>query len=114
MFIPDPNFFHPGSASKKLNIFTQQIVSKLSEIRSELFIPDPDFFTNPGSQIQGSKRHRIPDPDPQHLYSIQCKWYPKAGAREEEAGGGEEEAARGQEEAGAGGQRKGRGLRNSP
>jgi hypothetical protein len=29
-----------------------------------LFIPDPDFFTNPGSQIQGSKRHRIPDPQP--------------------------------------------------
>jgi hypothetical protein len=21
---------------------------------------------NPGPQIQGSKRHRIPDPDPQH------------------------------------------------
>ncbi len=26
-------------------------------------IPDPDFS---GSRIQGSKRHRIPDPDPQH------------------------------------------------
>jgi hypothetical protein len=25
--------------------------------------PIPD----PGSQIQGSKRHRIPDPDPQHV-----------------------------------------------
>ncbi len=50
------------------------MVSKLSEIWSGLFIPDPD----PGSgsririlifypsRIQGSKRHRIPDPDPQH------------------------------------------------
>jgi hypothetical protein len=28
-----------------------------------LFIPDPD----PGSR--GSKRHRIPDPDPQHCFS---------------------------------------------
>ncbi len=27
--------------------------------------PIPD----PGSQIQGSKRHRIPDPDPQHWWS---------------------------------------------
>ncbi len=24
------------------------------------------FFTYPGSRIQGSERHRIPDPDPQH------------------------------------------------
>jgi hypothetical protein len=24
------------------------------------------LFTHPGSRIQGSKRHRIPDPDPQH------------------------------------------------
>jgi hypothetical protein len=30
--IPDPNFFHPGSASKNLSILTQRIVSKLSEI----------------------------------------------------------------------------------
>jgi hypothetical protein len=29
-----------------------------------MFIPDPDldFFIHPGSRIQGSKRHRIPDP----------------------------------------------------
>ncbi len=34
--------------------------------------PDPDFLPilDPGFQIQGSKRHRIPDPDPQH-----CSWY---------------------------------------
>jgi hypothetical protein len=30
--IPDPNFSHPGSASKNLSILTQKIVSKLSEI----------------------------------------------------------------------------------
>ncbi len=34
---------------------------------SGLFIPDPDadFLT---SRIQGSKRHPIPDPDPQHWF----------------------------------------------
>ncbi len=39
------------------------MVSKLSEIWSGLFIPDPDhgswFFTHPWSRIQRSKRHRI-------------------------------------------------------
>jgi hypothetical protein len=30
------------------------------------------FFTHPGSRIQGSKRHRIPDPE--HLYSFSCMW----------------------------------------
>ncbi len=30
--------------------------------------PDPDFFTHLGSRIQGSKSHRIPDPDPQHCW----------------------------------------------
>jgi hypothetical protein len=75
--IPDPNFFHPGSRirifsipdpHKELKYFNQNIVSKLSEILSGLFIPDtdPDFFTLLGSRIQGSKRHLIPDPDPQH------------------------------------------------
>ncbi len=63
MFIPDTNFFHPGSASKNLSILTQNIVSKLSEIWSWLVIPDPYpgswYFTHPGSWIQGSKRPRI-------------------------------------------------------
>jgi hypothetical protein len=39
-----------------------------------LFIPDPDpdiFFIHPGSRIQGSERHRISDPDPQHWYVCQ-------------------------------------------
>ncbi len=42
MFIPDPNSFHHGSASKNLSILTQKTVSKLSGIWSVLFIPDPD------------------------------------------------------------------------
>jgi hypothetical protein len=50
MFIPDPNFFHPGfgSASKNLSVLLQKkMVSKLSEIWSGLFIPDPDPGTRP-------------------------------------------------------------------
>jgi hypothetical protein len=47
----------PGPPSKTLSIFTQKIVSKLSEIWSGLFIPDldPDFLP-------------IPDPNP----SLKC------------------------------------------
>ncbi len=64
---PDP---HKKMLKKK------KIISKLSEIWSGLFIPDPDsrsgswFFTHPGSRIQVSKRHRIPDPDPQHWSKV--------------------------------------------
>jgi hypothetical protein len=36
-----------------------------SEIRKK-FIPDPE----PGSRIQGVKKHRIPDPDPQHCFHV--------------------------------------------
>ncbi len=50
----------PGSDPKKIIPDPQHC----SEIRSGLFIPDPDpDFTHPGSRIQGPKRHRIPDPD---------------------------------------------------
>jgi hypothetical protein len=57
---------YPGYASKNLTILTQKMVSKLSEIWFGLCIPDPvpDFLPilDPRSRIQGSKRHRIPDP----------------------------------------------------
>jgi hypothetical protein len=39
MFIPDPNFLHPGSATKNL---TPKKVTKHSEIWSGCLIPDPD------------------------------------------------------------------------
>jgi hypothetical protein len=41
-----------------IELFTQKIVTKLSKIWPEK--------TYSGSRIQGSKRHRIPDQDPQH------------------------------------------------
>ncbi len=54
MRIKDLRYFHPK----------KWFLAKLSEIWSGLFIPDPGsgFLTHPGSRIQGSKRHRIPDP----------------------------------------------------
>jgi hypothetical protein len=56
--------------------FTKKIVKKLFKIWSwdpgsgssskyGLGIRDPEK-THSGSRIQGSKRHRIPNPDPQH------------------------------------------------
>jgi hypothetical protein len=39
-----------------IEVFTQKIVTKPSKI----------WVWDPGSGIQESKRHRIPDPDPQH------------------------------------------------
>jgi hypothetical protein len=81
---PDPTFFHPGSRirNKEFKYFYPQKTKKWflssgkydpgcsSRIRMLNFlpIPDPDaeLSTHPGSRIQGSKRHRIPDPDPQH------------------------------------------------
>ncbi len=51
-----------------IEAFTQKIVTKLSKIwvwdpGSETRDPEKTYS---GSRIQGSKRHRIPDPDPQH------------------------------------------------
>ncbi len=68
-----------GSASKNLSILAQKMISKLSEIWSGFFIPDPDpdFLAIPdpnlGSQILEQEvknapdpRSQILDPDPQH------------------------------------------------
>ncbi len=77
--IPDPNCLHPGSRIRitEFKCFNpKKMVSKLNKIWSGLFIPDPGsgcwhLLTFYPSRIQGSKRHRIPDPDPQH-------WFPFA------------------------------------
>jgi hypothetical protein len=59
IFIPDPNSFHPGSALKNLSIFSQKMVSKLSEISFGLFIPDsdPDSLPVPDPRVK-----KAPDP----------------------------------------------------
>jgi len=58
-----------------VEVFTQKIFNMLSNIwvwdpGSEIRDPEKTYS---GSRIQGSKRHRIPDPDPQHcryLYAM--------------------------------------------
>ncbi len=55
---------------KIIELFTQKIVTKLSKIwvrdpGSEIRDPEKTYS---GSRIQGSIRHRIPDPDPQHWW----------------------------------------------
>jgi hypothetical protein len=73
--IPDPNCFHPGSRIpiKEFKYFNPKewfLSSRKHDpgCSSRIPDPDPDFLPipDPGSRIQGSKRHRIPDPDPQH------------------------------------------------
>jgi hypothetical protein len=71
MFIPDPNYFHPGSkrfripvsGSKNIIIFFLSFrkydAGCSSRIRIQIFY---------SSRIPGSKRHRIPDPDLQHCF----------------------------------------------
>jgi hypothetical protein len=90
MFIPDPDFypsrihkFHKivnyfsfevlkekiwPNFQRNIELFTKKFVKKLLKIWSwdpGSEIRDPEK-TYSGSRIQGSKRHRIPDPDPQH------------------------------------------------
>ncbi len=63
IFIPDTIFFHPGSELSASRIRIEEFKHDpgcLSRIRMLTFYP---------SRIQGSKRHRIPDPDPQHCHS---------------------------------------------
>ncbi len=79
MFIPDPGSdFSPSRIRIHTNefkyfILTQKIAFKaLGKFirvvhRYRILIR---IFTHPGSRIQGSKRHRIPDPDPQHCYIV--------------------------------------------
>jgi hypothetical protein len=82
--IPDPTFFHPGSrirtvsipdpgsSFKSLSILTAKnpkkwfLSSQKYDPGCSSWIPDPGsgcwLFSHPGSRIQGSKRHPIPDP----------------------------------------------------
>jgi hypothetical protein len=61
---------------RTIQLFTQKIVTHyaLKNMGLGSWIRDPRCRirdpekTHSGSRIQGSKRHRIPDPDPQHWY----------------------------------------------
>jgi hypothetical protein len=48
-----------------IELFTQKV--SLSSQKYGFGIRDPEkTYPDPGSRIQGSKKHRIPDPNPQH------------------------------------------------
>jgi hypothetical protein len=78
MFIPDPGsgFFSipdPGSSSKNLSILTPKKAKKWF-LSSKKYDPGCSSrirrltFSHPGSRIQGSKRHPIPDPGSATLF----------------------------------------------
>ncbi len=54
----------PGSASKNLSILTPKIVSKLSEIWSGLFIPDPDQCCGTGTGTVRTVTFCLVEPEP--------------------------------------------------
>jgi hypothetical protein len=58
--IPDPNFFHPGTRIRIKEFKYYNPKNCFSALGNMIRI------VHPGSRIHGSKRHRIPDPDPQH------------------------------------------------
>jgi hypothetical protein len=85
--IPDPTFFHPGSRIRTVSIPDPESSSKNLSISvpkkskkwflcSKKYDPGSSSrirmltFSHPGSRIQGSKRHPIPYPDPQHLKKV--------------------------------------------
>jgi hypothetical protein len=65
--IPDPKFFRSGF--KYLNPKKWSLNSRKYDQGCSSWL-----LTHPGSRIQGSKRHRIPDPDPQHCSYVSVRW----------------------------------------
>jgi hypothetical protein len=60
--IPDPDFFHPGSRVRiKESKYLNPKKLFLSSRKYDLGCPSQILFCYP-FRIQGSKRHRIPDP----------------------------------------------------
>ncbi len=78
-------FFHLGSRIQGQKDSGSRILIRIKELYNpkKLFlsfrIPDPNVFTHPESRIQGSKRHRIPDPE--HCFPPQNLWSKKFWAK---------------------------------
>jgi hypothetical protein len=62
MLIPDPIFFHPGSASK-IKYFNPKLFQSSRKYNPGCLSRILIMIVYP-SRIQETKRHRIPDPDP--------------------------------------------------
>jgi hypothetical protein len=66
-------FFHPGFRVDKIPDpdLHQKTDSKFSKIRSGMSIPYPGSGFFPSRiRIEGTKKHRIPDPDPQYWFIL--------------------------------------------
>jgi hypothetical protein len=77
--IPDPTCLHPGSTWKNLTIWSQK--NDVEALENSIRVVHPGsrcwLSTHPGPRFQGSNRHRIPDPDPQHCTCLWITdWYP--------------------------------------
>ena len=77
MFIPDPNFFHPGSRVIKIpdpgsasSILTKKFVSKLSELDPACSFSDPDLDFLP---IPDPGVNKAPDPGSGSATLTSCK-----------------------------------------
>ncbi len=98
--VADPGCLHPGSRTriKEFKYFNPKIWFLSSRKFDPVVHPGSGcrLSTHPGSRIQGSTRHQIPDPDPQHwLLRVMAEWEVKtnptaavvAGGREPDGGG---------------------------
>jgi hypothetical protein len=65
---PPPSDADPGFASKNLSILTKKnCFSQFGNMNRVVHLGSGSWFFYP-SRIQGSKKHRIPDPEPQHCH----------------------------------------------
>jgi hypothetical protein len=55
MFIPDPNFSHPGSRGQKGCVTATELTKNLSIFNPKNVYPGSEFFKNPGSGSRGKK-----------------------------------------------------------
>jgi hypothetical protein len=64
---PDPNIFLSRIRIRTFYIPDPRLFIKRVLIVKKIFIPDPEkIYPGSSSRIQWVKKHRIPDPDPQH------------------------------------------------
>ncbi len=83
--IPDPNCLHSGSRIriKEFKHFNPKKTKTKWFLSSRKYDPDVHpgsgcwLSTHPGSRVQGSKKHRIPDLDPQHCPKHSSQPIPK-------------------------------------
>jgi hypothetical protein len=67
------NYFIFEKLQKKIGPIFKTFTQKFATTLSKIWVWDPGSGKNLfGSRIQGSKRHRIPDPDPQHWKNLEC------------------------------------------